>query len=180
MPTSLDDVMGLLRELLAEAHASRVIADVAATGPVAPSTDWEDPKVFFDLKSWRGEPCKGRKYSECPAGFLEAFALALTGMARKEQAERALYREKPAYIFTLQKASRARRWAIRKHLGWEPEAKADGEAKAPDRDTGFGGSTGFESKPKQDGAASSDDDASFNYGHNTANQPADDDDIPLT
>lgn len=120
-----EEIVRLLTEIRDEARAQRIIAEVSATGTVAPATDKEDLQVRFDPKPWKGPSFKGKKMSACPAAFLELLAEALTNIARQEQAEKKLYKERPAYLLTLRVASRARRWAIRKMI-----AEANGEAPA--------------------------------------------------
>ena len=50
-----------------------------------------DPIVRFDPKSWRGPSQKGKKYSACPADFLEQLAEALAWAADNPQVGKEKY-----------------------------------------------------------------------------------------
>lgn len=86
----------------------------AAAGPaggVAPDSDldgqWGNPEVKAkDPKDWHGPTMKGRKFSECPAEYLELVAERLDYFAGKEEdAKKKRYQEMDA--------KRARGWAKR-------------------------------------------------------------------
>lgn len=124
MTATLDTVASLLEALISEVKLSRLVWEAHQCGVVAPPNDTEDPKVMFVPKSWRGQDFKGATYSECSPEFLDQLASALTNIASNEKAERKLYKNRPAYVYSLQKAGRARRWALRMRMGWTPPPKA--------------------------------------------------------
>lgn len=139
--------IGAMRSELAEL---RIVVDSMTNGPMAPETDDYDPLCRFDPAGWKGQSCKGKKMSECGVEFLEAFAVALLSMAAKEDIEKKLYKNGPASRLTRQNAARARRWALRKRLGWEPsepEPAPPGFGTPSDAPFGgapvFGGQSGF-------------------------------------
>lgn len=98
-----------------------------------------NPKVRFDPKTWRGPPCKGRKLSECPAKFLDHYAQALSNIAEKEDADRKVYRGRPASKYTRLDAARARGWALRHRLRGDVEEPAPATPRSP----AFGGGGTF-------------------------------------
>lgn len=129
--------MDALQELLAEVRATRreifemrTVFEAQARGPLAPEDDFDDLLIRFDPSSWashRGS-WKGKRMSEAPPEFLDHLARALTQIAAKEDDEGKTYKGKPASQSTRRNAARARRWALRKRLGWTPppkEEKAD-------------------------------------------------------
>jgi len=71
-----------------------------------------DPVVRAkDPKDWTGEPMKGRKFSECPAEYLEMLAERFDYFASKEE-------DAKKQKYNLLDAQRARSWAGRLRSGW--------------------------------------------------------------
>lgn len=105
---------------------------------MAPENDWEDPRVYYQLKKWNGDPMKGLPFSKTSAEFLKQYAHFLVWLAGKQQAEGAEWQGKPKAPMTLKDAGRALRWAERLEQGIDsrtgkPGAKASGDnARKPD------------------------------------------------
>ena len=90
-----------------------------------------DPKVRFDPKGWRGDKCKGKKASECPPDFLDAYASTIQWFADNPKPidenlghaarEEAIKDRDKGVKFDKLDAKRCRSWARRKRLdGWKP------------------------------------------------------------
>lgn len=133
-------VLQELSDMHAELGDLRIVVDAISNGPMAPESDDYDPICRFDPAGWKGESCKGRKMSDCTIVFLEAFAVALLSIASKEDVEKKLYKGGPASRLTRQNAARARRWALRKRLGWEPEEAPAAAGFGTSESAPFGGS----------------------------------------
>jgi hypothetical protein len=90
----------------------------AAPGQMAPTVNLDgphgDPVVKAkDPRDWAGDSQQGRKFSECPAEYLDLVADRLDYFAeREEDAKKAGYNRLDA--------ARARGWAARKRAGWTP------------------------------------------------------------
>ena len=108
--TSLDllkSIDATLRELLRVlTPASPVHADIDGK--------YGDPTIKArDPKDWTGESMVGRKFSECPAEYLDLLAERYDYFAsREEDAKKAKYNRLDA--------ARARAWAERIRGGWQP------------------------------------------------------------
>lgn len=144
MSATLDDVHTLLLEVHEETRALRLLIEARAAGPIASDADVDgergNPVAKFDPKTWKGPTFRGKKYTECPADFLDHLAAALTSIAAKEDSEKKLYKGRPASGYSRQAAARARRWAYRKRLGWTPpEAAASALSEASAASAPFGG-----------------------------------------
>lgn len=104
----------------------RVKAAQSAPGPaVAADSDLDgrygDPEVKAkDPRDWTGEPMQGRRFSECPAEYLEMVAERLDYFAEKNATGTEEEQKKARY----QKldAARARGWAKRVRAGYKPAA----------------------------------------------------------
>lgn len=132
--TSID---ATLKSLLALSQAR--MAKAAPQAGVASDADLDsqygDPEVRAkDPKDWTGEPMKGRKFSECPAEYLEMVADRLDYFASDNEAKG----ETTKARYNRLDASRARGWAARIRAGYKPpvpEASSFGE--------GFGDTSSF-------------------------------------
>jgi hypothetical protein len=94
----------------------------ATAGAVAPDRDLDskygNPVVRLSPRDWTGEPCKGLKFSECPADFLDMLAETLEYFAGKSEREGATTTNgKPKADFERKDAARARGWAQRVRSG---------------------------------------------------------------
>lgn len=103
----------------------------SASAKVASDSDldgtWGDPEVKAkDPRDWTGEPMKGRRFSECPAEYLDLLAERLDYFAEKNAAGTEDEQKKSRY----QKldAARARGWAARIRAGKVAPAKAGAPA----------------------------------------------------
>lgn len=89
-----------------------------AAGAVASDADLDgkygNPEVRTRVKDWSGPPMTGRKFSQCPAEFLDLLADVLDWKAGKEASDP----EKAKYApLTRKDAARARGWAARIRAG---------------------------------------------------------------
>lgn len=111
-PTQLDRIEAKLDQLLAAKSAARP----ASFGGVAPASDldgeWGNPEVRKDPPRWDGPSFAGRKYSECPADFLESLAGFLDWAAGKDEETGDAQKLKYAG-YKRKDAARARGWAAR-------------------------------------------------------------------
>lgn len=92
--------------------------------PPAPANDrlcdgpHGDPVVrASDPREWTGESMKGRRFSECPAAYLDLLAERFDYFASKEE-------DAKKQKYNLLDASRARAWAARVRNGWTAPASA--------------------------------------------------------
>lgn len=121
-PSELQTILRTTTECLQEIREMRLLFEASNSGaPLAPANDKFDPKVSFCPKNWKGEDLKGRKFSECPAKFLDILAHALVYIAGKERDERKMWNNEPSYKRTLQTAGQANRWALRHRLEGRPD-----------------------------------------------------------
>jgi len=116
----LDEILKLLRSMA----PAQIASDKDMDGR------YGDPEVRFDPRDWTGNPCKGRKFSQCPAAFLEMLAETLDYFAAKNDEEKAVTANgKPKSFFDRADAARARGWAKRIRDGKvkqvEPSADPD-------------------------------------------------------
>lgn len=135
-PTS-QDVLNVLQSIDASLKAlvarSNEIARLGAASPAGePSqamaaeadldSKYGDPEVKAkDPREWTGDTQKGKRFSQCPAPYLDLVADRLDYFAGKEtDATKARYNRLDA--------SRARGWAARLRNGWKPaeEPSTDG------------------------------------------------------
>ena len=140
------DALALLRSIDASLKALVARQAPATAAPstgakVASDADldgtWGDPEVKAkDPRDWTGEPMKGRKFSECPAEYLDLLAERLDYFAEKNAAGTEDEQKKARYQRL--DASRARGWAARIRAGkvkappatpgWsDPDAGSDSE-----------------------------------------------------
>lgn len=130
-----------LRAIREEVRAIRLLLEARLEGTVASADDilhkYGDPLVRFRPKTWPLDRAdeKGRPMSRCSPEFLDHLARALDQMATKDAAEGKLYKGRPSAPHTRRQAGLARRWAIRKRLGWEPPPEPVNEqgGRAPER-----------------------------------------------
>lgn len=100
----------------------------ASAAPVASDADldgqWGNPEVRAkDPRDWTGEPMKGRRFSECPAEYLDLLAERFDFFASRESDDK-----KAGYC--RKDAARARGWAQRVRGGKVPALAAAGSAPA--------------------------------------------------
>ena len=109
---SLKQLVGALGSSRPQGGAAVVAADADLDG------QYGDPKVPFNPRAWKGQSFKGRKFSECPAEFLDALAEAFDYLAGKaEENGETLNNNKPAAPYKRRDAARARGWAVRVRAG---------------------------------------------------------------
>jgi hypothetical protein len=124
MDAKLDEALKLLRSMAPAAIATDKDLD----------SRYGDPEVRFDPRDWSGAPCKGRKYSQCPAEFLAMLADALDWMAGKaDEKNEMTANDKPKAPFMRADAARARGWMKR-----IKEGKVTQDAPVIDPDDPFG------------------------------------------
>ena len=122
-----EEALALLRSIDASLKALVAAANrrAAANGPaVADDRDLDsqygDEELRFTPRDWTGEPCKGRRMSDCPAELLEIMAASFDFFAKKNN-EKGLKDDKgrPKSFYDKRSAARARGWAARKRNGWK-------------------------------------------------------------
>lgn len=103
-----------LKELVSGMRARK------AAGPKEVASDrdldgkYGDPKVTANPRDWNGPSFKGRKYSECPAEFLDLVAEMMDYFAQKaDQNNERTDKGKPVSFYKRGDAARARGWAKR-------------------------------------------------------------------
>lgn len=130
----LQSIDSSLKALVAHfgANARPATSQTAATGTVAPDHvldgQYGDPLVKKkDPKDWTGGSMKGKKFSECPAEYLEMVADREDYFLETNQASLLDAQEKDeqdalkkSIKYNALDASRARGWAARKRAGWQP------------------------------------------------------------
>lgn len=122
----------LLEAILAELKAlNRNIVAMRPKEPIQPASDADldsqrgNPQVKHDPRDWKGPPMKGRKYSECPAEFLDVLAGRLQWQAENPQPGK----EKFASYDRLD-CARALGWARRIRAGWKAPASEERAAQS--------------------------------------------------
>ncbi len=109
----------LLRGILAELKGLR--SDIRATLPkqalvAAPDSDLDstygDPVIKFDPKFWKGDPCVGKHYSQCPSEYLDMVAKDLTWKI-ENQADKLTAKGKPYLPYWRKDCARAIGWSKR-------------------------------------------------------------------
>lgn len=129
---SSDDAIALLRSI--DASLKQLVRQTVKSAPVDVADDrdldsqYGDPLVKFHPRDWTGEVCKGRKFSECPADFLDLLAETFDYFARKaEESDERTSTGKPVAPYKRKDAARARGWAKRIRNGYRaPAAVAAG------------------------------------------------------
>ena len=86
--------------------------------PVATANDLDgqygNPTIKFNPKDWLGADFRGRKMSECPAGFLDKYAEVKDYFGDQAEATgKTTAKGKPTAPYERQDAARARGWAQR-------------------------------------------------------------------
>jgi hypothetical protein len=101
----------------------RVKAAQSQAGPaIATDADLDgkygDPELKFSPRDWTGLPCKGLKFSECPAELLDMVAETFDYFATQaEQKNELTTSGKPVAQYKRMDAARARGWAQRARAG---------------------------------------------------------------
>lgn len=130
-----DDVIKLLASIDASLKAlvARMTLPVTAVPrpvpaparPVtAPTADLDgkygDPEIKAkDPRDWSGETMRGRRFSQCPAEYLDLIAARLDYFAGKAESDGTLTSSgKPVALFNRADAARARGWAARIRAGY--------------------------------------------------------------
>ena len=134
-------IEALLQRLVAVAGSgARPQASAATTGTVAPDRDLDgkygNPIIKAkDPRDWTGPTMKGRRFSDCPADYLDLVAARLDYFADQAEAEGKLTTNgKPVAPYNRADAARARGWAKRIRSGVHtPGAVSSGP---PDEDWG--------------------------------------------
>lgn len=122
-----DETLALLRSI--DASLKTLVAQSRVAAPKGTANDrdldgkYGDPEVRFEPRDWTGDRCKGRRFSECPAPFLDLLAETLDYFAEQSEAKNELTAKgKPAAPFKRADAARARGWAKRVREGRVPVA----------------------------------------------------------
>lgn len=102
-----------------------------------------DPEVRRDPSSkyWPGQSYAGRRLSECPADYLDAYAKYKDACAWANDKDGGEKKKKYAE-YDRRDAARARGWAARLRAGWKPKTTTGGGRPLTDDDYddgGFGG-----------------------------------------
>lgn len=123
MTTERDDlIISLLRSIDGTLKQILNARRSTAAKQVADDRDLDgqygDPEVRLNPRDWTGESMKTRKFSQCPAEFLDMLADALDYFAGKDEAEgKTTNAGKPAAPYRRRDAARARGWAARVRAG---------------------------------------------------------------
>lgn len=105
---SLKTLVSLSRQRVAKSTGPRVATDRELDGK------YGDPQVRFNPRDWTGADFKRRKFSECPADFLEMLAEAFDYLAdRSEEKNELTDKGKAVAPFRRADAAKARGWAKR-------------------------------------------------------------------
>ena len=124
---SIDESLRKLVVIAQQKAEARVRNGAASSGPtVAPDRDLDgqygNGPVKFDPRDWTGTPCKGLRYSECPAEFLEMLAETHDYFAQKaDETGEKTSSGKPVAPYKRKEAARCRGWALRIRNGYKPE-----------------------------------------------------------
>ena len=107
-----------------------------------------NPTIKKDPPKWTGATCLGKRYSECPPGYLDSLAGFLDWKAEKNMAD-----NKTKFAgYDRADAARARGWAARLRAGWvapkEAPSSFGGQASGFGASDGFGGG-GFSDGPSE-------------------------------
>lgn len=102
----------------APGSAPAVAARMATPAAIASDADLDgqygNPQVKFKPRDWSGPEMKGRKFSDCPAEFLELYAQSLDWSAgQADQKQETTSSGKPVSYYKRMDAARARGWARR-------------------------------------------------------------------
>lgn len=131
-----EEALALLRSI--DASLKELAAQGRLTSMPATADDrdldgkWGDPEVRFEPRDWTGDRCKGRKFSQCPAPFLDLMAEALDYFAAQSDAkDEKTDKGKRVSEFKRADAARARGWAKRIREGYHPSAKSTEFAEEP-------------------------------------------------
>jgi len=101
-------------------------SSAAPTAAIANDADLDsqygDPIIKAkDPRDWTGEPQKGKRFSQCPAEYLDQVADRLDFFAKKAEENNSLTAAgKPVAPFNRKDAARARGWAKRIRDGYKP------------------------------------------------------------
>jgi hypothetical protein len=120
----LRDLEIKIEGLAQEVHQFVLLFEARLSGPLAPPHDWESEKIRCNPRDWQGPSFKGAELRDAPPEFLDLYAETMSYFAEQERQKNELYKGKPVWTRTDRSARRARRWALRKRLGWQPEAPA--------------------------------------------------------
>jgi hypothetical protein len=103
-----------------------------------------DPEVRRDPseKYWSGMSYAGKRLSECPPDYLDAFAKYRDSCAYNSEKDGSEAKKKYARYDRLD-AARARGWAARLRSGWKPKTGGGGVSQKPLTDEDYGDS-GFD------------------------------------
>lgn len=130
------EVLAVLKSI--DASLKSLLAFNLATGqrapePTAPAVASDrdldsqhgDPEIKArDPRDWTGPTMKGRKFSQCPAEYLDMVAERLDYFCSQNAG--ATEEDQKKLRYQRLDASRARGWAKRIRAGWKPAAPADG------------------------------------------------------
>lgn len=136
------EILTVLRSI--DASLKTLIQQAAANKPKPVATDrdldgnYGNPVVKFDPRDWTGASCKGLKFSDCPAPFLDLLAETFDYFAGQAEAKNEKTNSgKSVADYKRQDAARARGWAARIRSGrhiqtQQPIAPPDANWAAPE------------------------------------------------
>lgn len=110
------------KAILAELRKGARKQTASAAPTVASDADLDgphgDPVVRMkDPRDWSGASMKGRRFSECPAEYLDLVASRFDYFAEQAEATNEMYEGKPVAPRKRKDAARARGWAARVRAG---------------------------------------------------------------
>ena len=126
-----EEILTVLRRI--EQKLDRAIAGGGGDGPeVAADADldsqWGDEEVKKSPPRWRGDDYAGKRMSECPPDFLDAFAEFKDYCADRDERKVGDEKAQKYAGYNRRSAARARGWAKRLRAGWRRPGTAEPDA----------------------------------------------------
>ncbi len=127
---SIDKSLKRIVALLEKAAPKPVASDAELVG------QYGDPEVKVSVRKWTGPSMKGKRFSQCPAAFLDVLAEFFDWAAEKAEDTNETWNNKPVAPYRRADAAKARGWAIRNRQ--QPPAASDDFTPATDAPSGSG------------------------------------------
>jgi len=120
-----EQTIALMTDMVATLKRIEKLLTASAPKDVASDQELDsqygDEKIRFDPRNWKGQSCKGRTMSQCPAEFLDMLADGHDYFAQKNSSAG----EDKKSRYDRMSAARARGWAKRIRAGWKPPVTED-------------------------------------------------------
>jgi hypothetical protein len=126
----LGGIDATLKALLQATRTAMPAARAAVASDSDLDSQYGDPEIKGkDPRDWTGPTMRGRRYSECPADYLELLAERLDWQAEQNDKEgKTTDAGKPIAPYNRKDAARARGWALRIRDGKVPQAPTGAHA----------------------------------------------------